>query len=101
MDNWSGTKAVAKLNADMIERDYPEFMRCLVYEAALGIVQMKQTIGAAHMNFMTKCMEFVMVVYGTPRTQLMVIIMYVCQECGWCPRYDYDYFVVTKCGTAS
>ena len=60
-----------KLNLDMIDNDYTEIMRCVVYEAALGIVQMKQTIGAARMNVMTKGMEFVRVVYGTPRTKLI------------------------------
>ena len=58
-------------------------MRCLVYKAALRIVQMKQTIGAARMNVTTKGIAFVRVVYRTPRTQLMVIIACVCQNCVW------------------
>ena len=61
----------------MVEKDIPGFMRCLVYEAALGIVQMKQVIGAARMSVMTKGIGFVRVVYGTPRTMLMIIITYV------------------------
>ena len=59
-DNSSGPKAVVKLNADMIDNDYPEFMRCLVCEAALGTVQMKQTSEAARINVMTKGIEFLL-----------------------------------------
>ena len=71
------------------------------FDGALGIITMKKTIWAARINVMTKGMEFVRVVYGSIRTKLMVVIMYVCQECGYCFKYDYDDYVLEKRGQAS
>ena len=61
---------------------------------------MKQIIRAARISVMTTGMEFVRVVYGTPSTMLMIIITYVCRECGHCPKYDYDW-VLSKCNKES
>ena len=53
------------------------------------------------MSILTNNLEFIRIRYGGPRSQIVVIIMYVCQCCGWTPKYDYDYWVVSdKVGSA-
>ena len=45
-------------------------------------------------SVLTNNLEFIRIVYGGPRSEVVVIVMYVCQACGWAPKYDYDYWVV-------
>ena len=54
----------------------------------------KQRVGQARMNVMTKSLEFVRVIYGGPGSKLVIVVLYVCQVCGWAPKYDYDYYLV-------
>ena len=56
--------------------------------------KIKQEIGAARMNIMTNNLKFIRIIYGGPRSQLVIIVMYVCQACGWAPKFDYDYWVI-------
>ena len=43
---------------------------------------------------MTKRLEFVRVIYGGSGSKVVIVVLYVCQACGWAPKYDYDYYVV-------
>ena len=58
------------------------------------MLKIKKKIGAARMSVLTKNLEFIRVIYGGPRSEFVIIVMYVCQRCGWAPKYDYDYWVI-------
>ena len=37
-------------------------------------------------------MEFVRIIYGGPGSKIVIVVLYVCQACGWAPQYDYYYY---------
>ena len=46
------------------------------------------------MNIMTKSLKIIRVLCGGPGSDIVFIIMYTCQGCGWAPRCEYDYLVI-------
>ena len=71
------------------------FIESSIADYAITILTIKQEIGDARMNITTKSLEFVRVLYGGPGLDIVFIIMYTCQGCGWATRYEYDYYVIT------
>ena len=67
------------------------YIKASFADYATTILTIKQEIGSARMNITTKSLEFLRVLYGGPRSDIVFIIMYTCQGCGLAPRYDYDY----------
>ena len=61
----------------------------------------KRLIGKARINVVTKAQEFIRCVYGTTGTRVQIVTTYACQECGHCPKFDYDYIALLKCGARS
>ena len=52
------------------------------------------------MDVLSEGLDFCRLVSGSPSPALMVVLLYVCQACGWCPKFDYDYWVLDTCGQA-
>ena len=48
---------------------------------------------------MTRWLEFVRVIYGLPESKMVIVVLYVCQACGWAPQFDYDCYVTKKGGS--
>ena len=78
----------------LAEEGLDEDLEASISEYCSVIFNIKGRIGAAKMSVLTKNLEFIRIVYGGPRSEVVVIVMYVCQACGWAPKYDYDYWVV-------
>ena len=86
----TGTKGFDDLAGIGLHKD----LEATISEYCMVMLKIKQEIGAARMNIMTKNLKFIRIIYGGPRSQLVVIVMYVCQACGWAPKFDYDYWVI-------
>ena len=48
-------------------------------------MSIKQKIGTERMHVMTKRLEFVRVIHGGPGSKITIVVLYVCQSCGWAP----------------
>ena len=46
------------------------------------------------MNVFTKGFEFVWILYGSQYSGLVVLMLFVCQNCACCTVFDYDWIVV-------
>ena len=76
------------------EEGLDEDLEASISEYCLVMLKIKNKIGAARMSILTKNLEFIRIIYGGPRSEIVVIVMYVCQACGWAPKCDYDFLVV-------
>ena len=80
---------------DSFEQDgLDEEVQARISDYCLVMLKIKKKIGAARMSVLTKNVEFIRIISGGPRSELVMIVMYVCQCCAWAPKYDYDYWVV-------
>ena len=83
-------KAFSRLqNITRSKRDPGEYERMVAEAELLGPVQ--QCI-------LSKSMEFLRCIYGTATSPIQVVIMYVCQHCGFTPLYDLDWLYYLNAG---
>ena len=75
---------------DNEDQPLPHFVASSIFEAAAAIIMLKQKIGDARMDVLSKGMEFCRLVYGSPSSALMVVLLHVRQDCGWCHKFNYD-----------
>ena len=78
----------------LAEEELEEELEGTISDYCLVMLQIKDKLGAARMSISTKNLEFIRILYGGPRSQMVVVIMYVCRCYGWAPKYDYAYSVV-------
>ena len=86
----TGIKSLDSLEQEGLDED----VEACISDYCLVMLKIKKKIGAARMSVLTKNLEFIRVIYGGPRSEFVIIVMYVCQRCGWAPKYDYDYWVI-------
>ena len=86
----TGFKSLDSFEQDGLDED----VKARISDYCLVMLKIKKKIGAARMSVLTKNLEFIRVIYGGPRSEFVIIVMYVCQRCGWAPKYDYDYCVI-------
>ena len=80
---------------------HPEFMASSIAECCSAMLWIKQRICKARMDVLARGMEFCRLIYGSPSSATTIVILYVCQACGWSPKYVYDYFCIGgHCATA-
>ena len=58
------------------------------------MLEIKQRVGKACMNVTTKSLEFVSIIYGGPGSKIIIVVLYVCQACGWAPKFECEYYVI-------
>ena len=82
--------------SELEEADIHPILKQLISEYCEVMMSIKQKIGTERMPAMTKGLDFVPVIYGGPGSKMTIVVLYVCQSCGWAPKFDYDYYVTKK-----
>lgn len=55
----------------------------------------------AKFTVVSKTQDFTRCVYGMGDTCVQIIVGFICQDCEHLPKFDYDWFVLSKCGQKS
>ena len=61
-----------------------------------GIMQAREKLGEDRFNVVSRSLEFCRVVYGSQYTKLVILILYVCQDCGHAPAFDFDWWCIAS-----
>ena len=62
------------------------------------MIHIKQRIGQARVDSFTKGIEFCRNLYGGIQSLLTITLVHVCPECGWAPKFDFDYWILSGKG---
>ena len=59
-------------------------------------MQAREKLGEDRFNVVSRSLEFCRVVYGSQYTKLVILILYVCQDCGHAPAFDFDWWCISS-----
>ena len=57
-------------------------------------METKTQLGEDRFQVVSKGLEFCRVVYGSDYSKIVVLVMYVCKECGCTPACDFDWWCI-------
>ena len=74
-------------------------------QTIIDVVQLtlsaRKALGEARLATVTKCTEFMRMIFGDDSTEVAAGGGYYCQECMTQPKYDYHWWKAKKCGSLS
>ena len=74
----TGIRSLDSLEKEGLDED----VEASISDYCLVMLKIKKKIGAARMSVLTKNLEFIRIIYGGPRSEFVIIVMYACQCCG-------------------
>ena len=57
-------------------------------------LEAREKLGKDRYNVVSKSLEFCRVIYGSQYSKLVILILYVCQDCGHAPAHDFDWWCI-------
>ena len=57
-------------------------------------LSLRDELGKIHFKVLSKSLDFCRCLYVVEYSRLAILIVYVCQGCGHCPVFDFDWWVL-------
>ena len=70
----------------------PTLYHC-IWNTLDATLALRDKLGRMHFNVLSKSFDFCRCLYGGEYSHLVVLIMFICQDCGHCPVFDLDWWV--------
>ena len=77
MSNYDTFILFAAEYTDLADAEVNEGLEQAISECCAAMLQIKQRVGQAMMNVMTKGLEFVRIIYGGPGSNIVIVVLYI------------------------